>query len=92
MPNQNNTWDWFRNDKLNLTIISDKVNQVITKNKTKRGCRDKSLWSTLCMYASCEKCAKKVIFTACNLGKVKLAFTSPKVISTSPPKVFDEQK
>ena len=33
MPNQNNTWDWFRNDKLNLTIISDKVNQVTTKIK-----------------------------------------------------------
>ena len=28
--------------------------------------------------------AKKVIFTACYSGKLKLAFTSPKVISTSP--------
>jgi len=27
--------------------------------------------------------AKKVIFTACHLGKLKLAFTSPNVISTS---------
>ena len=27
--------------------------------------------------------AKKVIFTACHLGKLKLAFTSPDVISTS---------
>ena len=35
-----------------------------------------------------EKCsqeqgAKKIIFTACHLGKLKLAFTSPDVISTS---------
>ena len=28
--------------------------------------------------------AKKVIFTACHLDKLKLAFTSPDVISTSP--------
>ena len=28
--------------------------------------------------------AKKIIFTACHLGKLMLAFTSPNVISTSP--------
>ena len=28
--------------------------------------------------------AKKVIFTACHLGKLELACTSPQVISTSP--------
>ena len=28
--------------------------------------------------------AKKIIFTACHLGKLKLAFTSPEIISTSP--------
>jgi len=28
--------------------------------------------------------AKKIIFTACHSGKMKLAFTSPDVISTSP--------
>ena len=28
--------------------------------------------------------AKKIIFTACHPGKLKLAFTSPDVISTSP--------
>ena len=28
--------------------------------------------------------AKKIIFTACHLGKLKLALTSPDVISTSP--------
>ena len=27
--------------------------------------------------------AKKIIFTACHSGKLKLAFTNPKVISTS---------
>ena len=28
--------------------------------------------------------AKEIIFRACHLGKLKLAFTSPDVISTSP--------
>ena len=28
--------------------------------------------------------AKKIIFAACHSGKLKLAFTSPEVISTSP--------
>ena len=31
--------------------------------------------------------AKKVIFTACHSGKLRLAYTSPNVISTSP-KIF----
>ena len=35
--------------------------------------------------------AKKVIFTACHSGKLKLAFTSPNVTSTSPQNVFNEQ-
>ena len=33
--------------------------------------------------SSCQG-AKKIIFTACHSGKLKLAFTSPDVISTSP--------
>ena len=32
--------------------------------------------------------AKKIIFTACHSGKLKLAFTSPDVISTSPKNVL----
>ena len=32
--------------------------------------------------------AKKIIFTACHSGKLKLAFTSPDVISTSPQNFF----
>jgi len=35
--------------------------------------------------------AKKIIFTACHSGKLKLTFTSPNIISTSPKKRFDEQ-
>ena len=35
--------------------------------------------------------AKKIIFTACHSGKLKLAFTSPDVISTSP-KSFSSSK
>ena len=31
-----------------------------------------------------EQGAKKIIFTACKLGKLMLAFTSPDAISTSP--------
>ena len=34
--------------------------------------------------ATLEQGAKKIIFTACHSGKLKLAFTSPDVISTSP--------
>ena len=34
--------------------------------------------------------AKKIIFTACHSGKLKLAFTSPDYISTSPQKLFDK--
>ena len=33
-------------------------------------------------------CAKKVIFTACHLGKLKLTFTSPNIISTSPKSIL----
>ena len=32
--------------------------------------------------------AKKIIFTACHSGKLKLAFTSPGIISTTSPKSF----
>ena len=32
--------------------------------------------------------AKKVIFTACHSGKLKLVFNSPDVISTSPKNVL----
>ena len=32
--------------------------------------------------------AKKIIFAACHSGKLKLAFTSPEVISTSPKNVL----
>ena len=35
----------------------------------------------------CKQGAKKVIFTACHSGKLKLAFTSPNIISTSPKSV-----
>ena len=32
--------------------------------------------------------AKKVLFTACHSGKLKLTFTSPDIISTSPKNVL----
>ena len=35
-----------------------------------------------------EQGAKKVIFAVCHSGKLKLAFTSPNVISTSPKNVL----
>ena len=37
---------------------------------------------------ACRQGAKKIIFTACHLGKLKLAFTSPDFISTSPKNVL----
>ena len=36
----------------------------------------------------CKQGAKKVIFTAWHSGKLKLAFTSPNIISTSPKSVL----
>jgi len=36
------------------------------------------------IYKQNNQGAKKIIFTACHSGKLKLAFTSPNVISTSP--------
>ena len=43
-------------------------------------------WNVLMMvtWVVCSQVAKKIIFTACHSGKLKLAFTSPDVISTSP--------
>ena len=46
-------------------------------------------WSSA--FGSCisrDQGAKKVIFTACHSGKLKLTFTSPNVISTSPKNVL----
>ena len=40
------------------------------------------------MEAGCTQGAKKVIFTACHSGKLKLTFTSPNIISTSPQNVL----
>ena len=44
-------------------------------------------------YSFCLCCqgAKKVIFTACHSGKLKLTFTSANIFSTSSKNVFDEQ-
>ena len=41
-----------------------------------------------CIQMKATQGAKKIIFTACHLGKLKLAFTSPEVISTSPKNVW----
>ena len=40
-----------------------------------------------CIQMKATQGAKKIIFTACHSGKLKLAFTSPDVISTSPKNV-----
>ena len=39
---------------------------------------------SVCQLPLQDQGAKKIIFTACHSGKLKLAFTSPDVISTSP--------
>ena len=40
-----------------------------------------------CIQMKATQGAKKIIFTACHSGKLKLAFTSPDVILTSPKNV-----
>ena len=45
----------------------------------------------MCQQLKCcnmQQGAKKVIFTACHSGKLKLTFTSPNIISTSPKNVL----
>ena len=42
----------------------------------------------LIVHSSDEQGAKKVIFTACHSGKLKLTSTSPNIISTSPKNVL----
>ena len=44
----------------------------------------KKLWINFNKLHAGNQGAKKIIFTACHSGKLKLAFTSPDVISTSP--------
>ena len=46
--------------------------------------KDWRLKSSNCLTPQGHQGAKKTIFTACHSGKLKLAFTSPDVISTSP--------
>ena len=52
----------------------------------------KLIWLTIAsydeLYVGFEQGAKKIIFTACHSGKLKLAFTSPDIISTSPKNVL----
>ena len=43
-----------------------------------------NIYPHTCILKSPSQGAKKIIFTACHSGKLKLAFTSPDVISTSP--------
>ena len=56
-----------------------------------------SLWplpyiqTSLCKCATLSQGAKKIIFSACRSGKLKLTFTSPDVISTSPKSFFEVQ-
>ena len=43
----------------------------------------KKLWINFNKLHAGNQVAKKIIFTACHSGKLKLTFTSPNVISTS---------
>ena len=53
-------------------------------NHLKRKCFDLSSNSLNLFLKKTYQGAKEIIFTACHSGKLKLAFTSPDVISTSP--------
>ena len=60
-------------------------------HQSKESCRNYLNWkSTKLTYLkrAHNRGAKKIIFTACHLGRMKLAFTSPDVISTSPKNIL----
>ena len=70
-------------------------NEHTSTDRTLTTCTDNTLYSVLtplkCIYMNLDSQSgtyhqgtKKVIFTACHLGKLKLAFSSPNVILTSP--------
>ena len=75
------------------TVTSDKGLQLKNWKKTVP-CKSVSvvlMYTPFHFFSLCDQGAKKIIFTACHLGKLKLAFTSPDVISTSP-KSFSSSK
>ena len=54
--------------------------------KTKKSCQWRATVKTICQWRTVRRVqgAKKIIFTACLSGKLKLEFTSPDVILNSP--------
>ena len=60
------------------------------KEKKEKEVPTKSFWKfhVVVVQNNGKQGAKKIIFTACPLGKLKLTFTSPDVISTSPKNVL----
>ena len=52
------------------------------------GCQKATLKKVEIGALNSKQGAKKVIFKACHSGKLKLAYTSPNVVSTSPQNVF----
>ena len=73
-------------DKLPMESVASFVAELRNLAKTCNFCaclRDSLIRDRIVLQG-----AKKIIFTACPSGKLKLAFTSPDVISTSPKNVW----
>ena len=56
----------------------------MSETSSKQTKQNRKQYCTVKLIKSRFQGAKKLIFTACHSGKLKLAFTSPDVISTSP--------
>ena len=66
-----------RPNTLKLGHVSFLAGQIYKTNNSKQGPMNQNCRLYI-------QGTKKVIFTACHLGKLKLAYTSPNIISTSP--------
>ena len=80
---------------LSFHLICDKVVKLVYNYNTKyfhRICATNYLFPRgVNLHVGCHitpQGAKKVIFTACHLGKLKITFTSPNIISTSPKNIL----
>ena len=75
----------FLNTFLAMKTKKPKLNWYNEDNSSWHRFSIVTLWDVSHVLFIREQGAKKVIFTACHSGKLNLAFTSPNVISTSPP-------
>jgi len=92
LPGMSTCHDWPV--KMLLLICQSGLREISGNTLSLFGAQNKGMGTTLqtsltrvrfCLPAVVtSQGAKKIIFTACHLGKLKVAFTSPDFISTSP--------